>query len=447
MLQGQGSQSCRILSSLSGCFCSITIFTGYEDDNLEEEEEAAVDNKDNLQAPVCSDPPAGLTDENLVCLSVIVKEENEDDVQQVEIQSDTGAGNEEMSDVELIEIKNLPEAQDRKTHGNNCTNGYASMLVESETEACLSESTEEHDSCFPQQKVLEENLQRNKIVGLCKKRNLTSTGHIYQRNHKSFALNRSHVNYSSSAPCTTRNVKTTKSIRRKLECEEKRPPHIGGKANLYQQKEQFNFTSNLLDEQHRTGDHAEEMPYCCQKCGQGFSQGAELVKHLQIHTEEYHIYQKSSPKLNLLSQRTSVGDNDIICQTCGRAFSCKSSLVAHHRTHTGEKPYVCQLCGKGFSVSSSLVKHYRTHTGEKPYGCQKCGKRFSQKSNLDKHYVTHTGEKPYVCQECGKGCSQRANLIKHQQTHVMEMQHICQDCGTFFTTRSGLVIHQKSHAK
>ncbi|XP_034721381.1 zinc finger and SCAN domain-containing protein 2-like [Etheostoma cragini] len=87
---------------------------------------------------------------------------------------------------------------------------------------------------------------------------------------------------------------------------------------------------------------------------------------------------------------TQTGKQSFICPTCGKDFTCNSSLQSHLRVHTGEKPYSCKTCGKEFRGSSNLLVHMRTHTGEKPYSCSTCGKEFGRKDKLLTHMRSHT---------------------------------------------------------
>uniref|UniRef100_A0A8D9DM44 Zinc finger protein 252 n=1 Tax=Cacopsylla melanoneura TaxID=428564 RepID=A0A8D9DM44_9HEMI len=55
------------------------------------------------------------------------------------------------------------------------------------------------------------------------------------------------------------------------------------------------------------------------------------------------------------------------CETCGRAFRQKSTLLQHERIHTDTRPYPCNECGKRFRQQSHLIQHIRIHANEKPY--------------------------------------------------------------------------------
>lgn len=101
---------------------------------------------------------------------------------------------------------------------------------------------------------------------------------------------------------------------------------------------------------------------------------------------------------DLLTQNMSTGNVTVKttkdlrlfkCDTCGRAFRQKSTLLQHERIHTDTRPYPCNECGKRFRQQSHLIQHIRIHANEKPYNCMYCARSFRQRAILDQHVRAH----------------------------------------------------------
>ncbi|XP_040177995.1 gastrula zinc finger protein XlCGF67.1-like [Rana temporaria] len=134
------------------------------------------------------------------------------------------------------------------------------------------------------------------------------------------------------------------------------------------------------------------------------------------------------------------------CAECGKCFTQKGDLLAHHRIHTDVRRFACTECGKSFVRMGHLLAHQRIHTGERPYSCSECGKCFIQKPHLLTHLRSHTGERPYSCTECRKSFTRKRLLTAHQKSHTHHYSYSCSQCGKRFAQKVHLVEHYRSHA-
>ncbi|XP_033475256.2 uncharacterized protein LOC117252463 [Epinephelus lanceolatus] len=169
--------------------------------------------------------------------------------------------------------------------------------------------------------------------------------------------------------------------------------------------------------------HTGEKSFKCDTCEKAFNCKSHFQRHLITHT----------------------GEKPYSCDTCGKRFFWTSELNTHITIHTDEKPYVCKSCGKAFRQNRFLKSHMRTHMGEKPYLCNTCGKRFHYMSGLNAHVKLHTGEKPYTCKTCGQDFRLSGDLKVHMRTHTGEKPYLCKTCGKRFAYTSALKTHARIH--
>ena len=117
--------------------------------------------------------------------------------------------------------------------------------------------------------------------------------------------------------------------------------------------------------QHMKLKHLVGDIYRCHFCGKSFNTKPDVTRHLRTHT----------------------GDRPFKCPLCEKSFTCKSSLKTHLKNHIG-KSISCSYCDKKFNVDSDRVRHESIHTGQKPWRCLTCGKSYSCKSTVKVHIRT-----------------------------------------------------------
>ncbi|XP_021510149.2 zinc finger protein 445 isoform X1 [Meriones unguiculatus] len=240
--------------------------------------------------------------------------------------------------------------------------------------------------------------------------------------------------------------------------------------------------------------HTQEKPYKCTQCRKTFRWKSNFSRHKRLHQrQEFGKQEKCEEdfKQNCSqSEVVSTVEKTFLCQTCGKTFTQKKSLIEHQRIHTGEKPYQCGACRKTFTYRSSYFIHMKRHavkikpesdlplsqdtvflqsspSTDEPNKCKYCGRTFRTLSFLLIHQRVHTREKPYKCRECGKAFRWSSNLSRHERKHYSPPQweyhesketlgfestiltgqkpFWCQECGKTFTRKRGLLDHRGIH--
>lgn len=230
--------------------------------------------------------------------------------------------------------------------------------------------------------------------------------------------------------------------------------------------------------------HEEYNVFLCLYCGKHHKVGYELKHHMKIHSKTKTKGEKSEKKekspgifncnhcpksfpkkahLQRHLESHKKNENKIwICETCGKNFNAKSTLINHAMVHMNDKPFVCNICGEGFKNKYKLTYHKGIHTGEKNFGCEVCGQRFRAKGTLKNHMLAHSGERPWGkllmclncinlfiyflfkgCEFCDKKFSAKYDLSVHTRLHTGEYTHECQICHERYPSWSNYSKHMR----
>ena len=160
------------------------------------------------------------------------------------------------------------------------------------------------------------------------------------------------------------------------------------------------------------------------------------------------FYSKFTLNKHISIVHKSIKDN-FKCETCGKVFSHRSTLVKHNRIRHDKKiPKVkkiakCHQCNKIFNRPGVLKQHIlAVHEGAKPFQCDKCDKMFTLLDTLKRHNrKVHLGIK-HMCHLCGKSFK-CANYVKRHVISVHEGVKFpkCDVCCKTFSTEDSLKTH------
>merc|ERR1719319_706558 len=166
------------------------------------------------------------------------------------------------------------------------------------------------------------------------------------------------------------------------------------------------FVTNQFLKRHISVKHSDETPFSCEHCGQMFKLKERLVAHA------------CQALKNLEMVGLAKDPRKSMCEQCGKELSCKLTLARHMETHSESRVlnWECpELCGKKYHTKLALSDHIAiVHNGLKKHACDTCGKGFGRKSSLIAHNRVHTGDLAFRCSFCDAGFKEKRNMLNHQ---------------------------------
>ena len=208
--------------------------------------------------------------------------------------------------------------------------------------------------------------------------------------------------------------------------------HIRKNHKALQKEQCTKCGKTVIDlEMHLLRNHGAKENLQCGQCGKKFDNRLKLTSHeYSSHTERIpkdveiemvkcdhceKMFRKAYLKWHIKEVHDKI--RDYVCDTCGMAFTQKSSLIKHSSVHSGIRAYKCDLCSKTYTQSCHLNTHKKTvHEGRRDHICSHCGKAFGVPKALKLHTSTvHLGIKKWKCTLCSNAYGQSHELKKHKQ--------------------------------
>ncbi|XP_041347485.1 zinc finger protein 626-like [Gigantopelta aegis] len=200
--------------------------------------------------------------------------------------------------------------------------------------------------------------------------------------------------------------------------------------------------------------------WCCETCGKWYPSRKSLIRHQKYHLEASFECETCHKKFHHQWHYTthkSAHTEAFLCPTCGIRFKHNTSLQRHvDQVHNNKPQFSCDLCNSGFMTKENLDGHkVKKHNFHKQFLCGGCGAEFTFKKNLKYHEEKVCGKRDtsgfaFTCHLCPKAFKSKKNLKQHVHGHN-EPTFTCEHCDKVFKWRSSLNQHMRAnhnvHAK
>ncbi|KAI5636716.1 zinc-finger associated domain (zf-AD) domain-containing protein [Phthorimaea operculella] len=173
-------------------------------------------------------------------------------------------------------------------------------------------------------------------------------------------------------------------------------------------------TREKLNQHHKACHNDNTSKNClfrCKQCKETFKERFQLYKHAKEHVLKME---------------------EKICDICGQVLIGHDALVKHSKDVHGKDPdtlYRCKICQHTSANRSEIYLHIQNRclppAPQDRHLCESCGRSFTTKASLLRHVSLHITE--YKCSICKKPFSDVKSRDDHVLGHI-EMT-ICEKCG------------------
>lgn len=193
--------------------------------------------------------------------------------------------------------------------------------------------------------------------------------------------------------------------------------------------------------------------FTCETCGRSYVNKESLMKHIVASHTEGKLCARCkkvfpSCKARREHMETSRRCWPNTCSFCGERFLTKKLKYEHLSAVHGEQQkssHTCPICGEVFDKWRTYRIHYVISHTEQNYECPYCGLKFDTLRGYESHKVVHTKEKSFPCTVCSKAFGRRKNLIQHMWIHSEYKRFECKMCNKQFNQRVSWKTHMKSY--
>lgn len=173
-------------------------------------------------------------------------------------------------------------------------------------------------------------------------------------------------------------------------------------------KMEFNFLSNikghLATHNIRTTEIFKNITFKCIEC-----------ENSEEYNTIYDHFQHSLTHKNVPTSPKVVYENSkkrYCCNACDKTFTTRFNLMKHKDIHENNWPKKCKFCDELLQTRAEYMTHFNEkHDDLKGFVCNHCGKKFFKERNLQCHKSIHTGERNYMCDICGFSFHAQNNLV------------------------------------